>query len=105
MSTANSKATDVSLAPMLPSRIPSLDGLRAVSIALVIVGHSADSQNAPLLLSHFSHLGDFAVLVLFIISTFLITTLLLKQRQTTGNISIKGFYVRRAFRIFPPSLA
>lgn len=105
MSTANSKATDVSLAPMLPSRIPSLDGLRAVSIALVIVGHSADSQNAPLLLSHFSHLGNFGVRCFFIISGFLITTLLLKERQKTGSISIKGFYVRRAFRIFPPSLA
>lgn len=99
------KPTGDSLAPRLPSRIPSLDGLRAVSILLVIIGHSSDSLNAPAFLDHFSHLGNLGVRTFFIISGFLITTLLLKEREKTGRISMKGFYARRALRIFPPSLA
>jgi peptidoglycan/LPS O-acetylase OafA/YrhL len=90
--------------PNLPSRIPSLDGLRAIAIALVIVGHSADSANAPRVLTHFNHLGNFGVRCFFIISGFLITTLLLKEEEQTGSISMKGFYIRRALRIFPASL-
>jgi peptidoglycan/LPS O-acetylase OafA/YrhL len=105
MSTFGSQKSCVTYVPNLPSRIPSLDGLRAISIALVIVGHSADTNNAPLFLSHFSHLGNFGVRCFFIISGFLITTLLLKEREKTGSISMKGFYIRRALRIFPPSLA
>jgi peptidoglycan/LPS O-acetylase OafA/YrhL len=105
MSTGGSQASDIFLAPRLPGRIPSLDGLRAISIALVMVGHSADCNNAPRILAHFGHLGNFGVRCFFVISGFLITTLLLKEREKTGSISMKGFYIRRALRIFPPSLA
>jgi peptidoglycan/LPS O-acetylase OafA/YrhL len=105
MNNDSQQVTGESLAPRLPSRIPSLDGLRAVSIILVIAGHSSDSLNAPEFLNHFSHLGNLGVRTFFIISGFLITTLLLKEREKTGSISMKGFYTRRALRIFPPSLA
>jgi peptidoglycan/LPS O-acetylase OafA/YrhL len=98
-------ATGKFLAPRLPNRIASLDGLRAVSILLVIVGHSADSLNAPQFLIHFIHFGNLGVRCFFIISGFLITTLLLKEWEKTGGISMKGFYARRALRIFPPSMA
>jgi len=91
--------------PQLPGRIPSLDGLRAISILLVIVGHSSDSLNAPHFLIHFGHLGNLGVRCFFIISGFLITTLLLKEQAKTGSISMGGFYTRRALRIFPASLA
>ena len=47
----------------------------------------------------FAHLG---VSVFFVISGFLITSLLLKELDATGTIAIKRFYLRRAFRIFPP---
>ena len=104
MNNDSQQSTGEFLAPKVASRIPSLDGLRAVSIALVIVGHSADSLNAPRFLSLFSHLGNFGVRCFFIISGFLITTLLLKEREKTGSISMRGFYIRRALRIFPPSL-
>lgn len=84
--------------------IPSLDGLRAISIALVIIAHSSIYFRkwlpAPLgtyLL--FAHLG---VSVFFVISGFLITGLLLKEREKTGTIRLLRFYTRRAFRIFPP---
>lgn len=80
-------------APALPERIPSLNGLRAVSILLVLGGHL--SQGIP------AHLGNFGVRVFFMISGFLITTLLLKEQQQRGGISLKNFYMRRILRIFP----
>ena len=82
--------------------IPSLDGMRAVSILLVIMAHSSQSFSRwirfpfPYLL--FAHTG---VLIFFVISGFLITSLLLKELDSTGSIALKRFYVRRAFRIFP----
>jgi peptidoglycan/LPS O-acetylase OafA/YrhL len=89
------------LVPNLPSRIPSLDGLRAVSIACVILEHTAISHSAPPLLHYFDHLGNLGVRCFFIISGFLITTLLLKERHNTGRIALKNFFARRVIRIFP----
>lgn len=83
-------------------KIPSLDGLRAVSILLVLVGHLANG-------SGWEHnivrtvLGNAAlgVNVFFVISGFLITTLLIREFSATGRIDLKQFYIRRAFRILP----
>jgi peptidoglycan/LPS O-acetylase OafA/YrhL len=87
--------------PRLPDRIPSLDGLRAVSIGLVILAHVGGSVHFPGPLQHLDHLGNLGVKVFFVISGFLISTLLFKEFRATGCVSIKGFYVRRIFRIFP----
>ncbi len=95
-------------------RISSLDGLRAMSIVMVVIGHAmgmahgraASAPGLPYQL--FSKLGvyaTFGVTVFFVISGFLITTLLLKEREETGTISLKNFYVRRAYRILPASYA
>lgn len=91
------------LAPILPRRIPSLDGLRAVSILLVIVGHASESANAPHFLAYLGHVGNLGVRFFFVISGFLITTLLLQEWEKTGTVSMTGFYTRRALRIFPAS--
>jgi hypothetical protein len=48
-------------------------------------------------------LGNLGVRTFFVISGFLITTLLLDERAATGSISLKKFYLRRVFRIFPAS--
>ena len=45
--------------------------------------------------------GGLGVTLFFIISGFLITTLLLREEMRTGNVSLSAFYIRRAFRIFP----
>jgi peptidoglycan/LPS O-acetylase OafA/YrhL len=78
------------------SRIPSLDGLRAISIILVIVGHTWKLSEG---------LSIFGVHVFFVISGYLITTLLQKEQQRNGRVSIGGFYVRRCFRILPAAYA
>ena len=90
-------------------RIPSLDGLRAISILFVIIGHSAETMpridGAAGSLFHGLILmlgnGGLGVTVFFVLSGFLITTLLLKEIKKTGELSIRAFYIRRAFRIWP----
>jgi len=78
-------------------RIPSLDGLRAVSIALVVCGHLAGA-GLPLFFGRGANLG---VTVFFVISGYLITGLLIVEHQRTGRISLRRFYARRTLRIFP----
>ena len=88
-----------------PSHLPSLDGLRAISIVLVLLGHlngTSGFGKLPWLgiAGDIAHLG---VVVFFVISGFLITGLLIKEREKTGRVSLKLFYARRALRIFPAS--
>ena len=78
--------------------IPSLDGLRALSFFIVFLAHSGLDVGLPFLAMP----GGFGVTVFFYLSGFLITTLLRLERETTGSISIKKFYLRRALRILPP---
>ncbi|MDP9039678.1 MAG: acyltransferase [Acidobacteriota bacterium] len=87
--------------PSLSGRIPSLDGLRALSILLVLLGHAAMSDGAPHALHPFAHVGNIGVRFFFVISGFLITTLLLKEQAKSGTISLRQFYLRRTLRIFP----
>ncbi len=80
-------------------RIPSLDGLRAISILVVLFGHLAFAchfQNW--ITATYAHYG---VRVFFVISGYLITTLLLQEESRFGSISLSRFYLRRTFRIFP----
>jgi peptidoglycan/LPS O-acetylase OafA/YrhL len=77
----------------------SLDGLRAVSVIAVIWHHTAPRYNEamPYLLAN----GFHGVTLFFAISGFLIVTLLLRERERTGQIDLKAFYFRRSLRIFP----
>ena len=75
-------------------RFPGLDGLRALSIVMVLTSHLHDP-----LWSFWN--GGLGVTLFFVISGFLITTLLLREEDRTGRVSLSGFYVRRAFRIIP----
>jgi peptidoglycan/LPS O-acetylase OafA/YrhL len=85
------------------SRIPSLDGLRALSIFLVMALHTM--QRLPY---HFPPIwyailnGDTGVYIFFVISGYLITSLLLHEQQKNASISMRSFYFRRAMRILPP---
>ncbi|MEO7040229.1 MAG: acyltransferase [Gemmatimonadaceae bacterium] len=72
--------------------LPALDGLRAVAVFIVIAYHAELIQGIP---------GDLGVTLFFVLSGFLITWLLLREFASTGSISIRAFYTRRALRIFP----
>ena len=76
------------------SYFPALDGVRAICILLVMFNHV--HEPVPLWLQ-----GRIGVDIFFVLSGFLITTLLLRERERHGNISLKGFYTRRFFRIVP----
>jgi peptidoglycan/LPS O-acetylase OafA/YrhL len=85
-------------------RLPSLYGLRAVSIGIVILAHLTrfsipTNQDIMLRIPIFN--GQFGVTVFFLISGFLITSLLLQEEEKAGSISLKDFYIRRVLRIFP----
>jgi peptidoglycan/LPS O-acetylase OafA/YrhL len=88
-----------------PEHLPSLDGLRAISICLVLLGHLSGTQNLGYLLPGLGDIAHLGVVVFFVISGFLITTLLIKEHAKTGRVSLKLFYARRALRIFPASYA
>jgi peptidoglycan/LPS O-acetylase OafA/YrhL len=88
------------------NRIPSLDGIRAISILLVLYGHASSTHDFPVSIvgkygSWFGDVAHLGVLVFFVISGFLITSLLMRECETTGAISLKRFYLRRVLRIFP----
>lgn len=74
-----------------------LDGLRCLSIFAVIWHHTGFRFGRLALENH----GSLGVDLFFAISGFLITTLLLREREETGTISMRGFYMRRTLRIFP----
>lgn len=100
--TSNSTASR----PPSVARMPSLDGLRAWSIFLVMGLHTSQhialNHHVPLVWYAFFNGG---VDIFFVISGYLITKLLLIEHQKRGSISLSGFYLRRATRILPPLYA
>jgi peptidoglycan/LPS O-acetylase OafA/YrhL len=85
---------------MLPSEnrlgyVPGLDGLRGIAILLVVTFHYFGLPPG----------GFVGVDLFFVLSGFLITTLLLEERAAHGRISVRGFYERRARRLLPALFA
>ncbi|WP_193140734.1 MULTISPECIES: acyltransferase family protein [unclassified Meridianimarinicoccus] len=84
----------------VPSYRRDIDGLRAVSILLVLVYHLSTE-----LFGHKLAMGGFVgVDVFFVISGYLITSILVRELATTGRISFRRFYIRRARRLLPALL-
>jgi peptidoglycan/LPS O-acetylase OafA/YrhL len=71
---------------------PDIEGLRAVAVGLVLVYHAGVRQLPG---------GFIGVDIFFVISGFLITGLLLREVESTGRLSLSGFYARRAKRLLP----
>ena len=88
-------------------RIRSLDGLRALSVGLVILGHLGGTQGFPVAssASALSFGATVGVRVFFVISGYLITRGLLADEEASGRIRLGSFYFRRFFRIFVPYYA
>jgi len=91
-----------------PDRIPTLDGWRAVAIGAVLFSHGflladASTRRARAISYTAGYLGGLGVAIFFAISGYLITTLLLREHTESGRICLRGFYLRRAFRILPPA--
>ena len=87
---------------------PNLEGLRFFAFFVVFVNHATGSLgfyiNTPgylYLKTHIFKSGDLGVSFFFVLSGFLITYLLLKEKDINGKINIKNFYLRRVLRIWP----
>jgi len=78
---------------VLKGNIPSLDGIRAFAVLLVFLSHAGLSKVIP---------GGFGVTIFFFLSGYLITTLLILEHQNRGSISLRNFFIRRVYRLFPP---
>jgi peptidoglycan/LPS O-acetylase OafA/YrhL len=78
---------------------PAIDGLRGIAILMVVLTHFG--FNYILRATQLFIDSAVGVHLFFVISGFLITTLLLKEKIIHGNISLKHFYVRRILRILP----
>lgn len=74
-------------------KIPSLDGIRAFAVLLVLISHAGFGHIVP---------GGFGVTLFFFLSGYLITYLLLKEFKSHGKISKSNFFMRRSLRILPP---
>ncbi|PZE26387.1 acyltransferase [Curtobacterium sp. MCBD17_028] len=83
-------------------RLSALDGLRGIAVALVVIGHAtgAIGLHLPVGLGLFDE-GGRGVTVFFVLSGFLITSILLREQDRSGRIDLPAFYSRRAFRILP----
>lgn len=87
----------------IPQRIPALDGARGLAVAGVVFAHSLPFSGrgavAPIVMGQFAALGAFGVDLFFVLSGFLITTILV---ETAGRPNyFRNFYVRRILRLFP----
>jgi peptidoglycan/LPS O-acetylase OafA/YrhL len=91
-STAESSTAETTAAGPRGTRFGGLDGLRAIAVTLVIIYHLGSGILPG---------GFIGVDVFFVISGFLITALLLRERERTGSVHLGRFWVRRARRLLP----
>lgn len=87
--------------------LPGLNGLRAIAAMSVVLGHvtmrvnpgGAENFDFPYIIH--VPFGGYGVTLFFVISGFLITYLLIKEREISNHISVRKFYARRILRIWP----
>jgi peptidoglycan/LPS O-acetylase OafA/YrhL len=73
--------------------VPALDGIRCLGVGLVLLIHGYYGYFPG---------GWIGVDLFFVLSGYLITTLIEREHRPGGRFSFRGFYRRRAFRLFPP---
>ncbi len=91
MTDTSTRAPFVSDAPKL-GLVGGFDGIRGIGVCMVLVGHSM-----------FTYVESWVTIVdtFFVLSGFLITTLLLQEHRSTSDIGLRKFYARRAVRLLP----
>jgi peptidoglycan/LPS O-acetylase OafA/YrhL len=86
-----------------PDRLyrPQLDALRFLAFIAVFLFHATRGLKKTEPLGALCDAGAYGMCVFFILSSYLITTLLIRERSRFGKIHIRAFYLRRALRIWP----
>jgi peptidoglycan/LPS O-acetylase OafA/YrhL len=94
------KTIEQELGQILHTKVISgLDAARALAVILVLIDHFRFFER--FFGAAHPGTGSLGVMIFFVLSGFLITSMLLKEYRQTGNISLANFYRRRAYRIFP----
>src|SRR3954469_19419128 len=75
------------------NRFAHIDAMRAVAVGLVVVAHAGLDRVVP---------GGSGVTIFFSISGFIITYLVLRERDSAGGFAVGHFYLRRALKLGPP---
>jgi peptidoglycan/LPS O-acetylase OafA/YrhL len=83
--------------------IPQLDGFRGLAVLLVVLGHGLQGSGGSLA-GVGASAAELGVLLFFVLSGFLITGLLMRERAKHGNIDLRAFYFRRILRLAPAFL-
>ena len=78
-------------------RLQWLDGWRAIAVAIVIASHMASLYGTD-----YGIPGKLGVFIFFAISGYIVTRVLIIEREREGVINVPHFYARRALRILPP---
>ena len=86
-------------------RIPAIDGLRGICVILVMVSHLGVRTGGSGVISRFHAVGHVGVWILFAISGFVITRVLIDEQRRRDTVSLAEFWSRRALRVFPTLLA
>ncbi|HVA97863.1 MAG TPA: acyltransferase [Bacteroidia bacterium] len=86
--------------------LPNLDGLRFIGALFIILFHIEGIKKKvglPIIHSffYFHSLGNLDVTLFFVLSGFIITYLLLKEKESSNTINLKNFYIRRILKIWP----
>jgi peptidoglycan/LPS O-acetylase OafA/YrhL len=81
--------------------LPQLDVLRFFAFFAIFIHHWFQFYDEPGVLGVIGRAGAFGVDLFFALSGYLITRLLLRERDDSGDINLKAFYVRRTLRIWP----
>lgn len=76
-------------------QIASLDGIRAIAVMMVMAAHAGLEHLVP---------GGLGVTIFFVLSGYLITTLMRLEQRRTGTLDFRAFYLRRVLRLGPPLL-
>lgn len=82
-------------------RMPAMDGVRGLAVLIVFLSHSSGRGQELASFLQFQGIGQVGVYLFFVLSGYLLADNLLTEQEKYGNISIKGFLIRRFFRIAP----
>jgi peptidoglycan/LPS O-acetylase OafA/YrhL len=86
--------------------LPELDGLRFFAFLAVFLSHVAAFSNGaneakPAIIQIFNLVGRFGVDLFFALSAYLLTVLMIREKDRFGSLNVRAFYMRRLLRIWP----
>ena len=86
--------------------LPELDGLRFFAFLAVFLSHVAVFSNGaneakPAIIQIFNLVGRFGVDLFFALSAYLLTVLMIREKDRFGSLNVRAFYMRRLLRIWP----